>query len=294
PPRRPHSAIPEPPCRAVHSPPGHADAGPVCSGAIRAMDEDAHLDGLPIRQDGLLTAVDAAAAGCTHRVRALHQSGRLVRVWPGIYSVTDQPAGPGPAVDALRYRQKVRAAAQQMPGQVFTSYSAAALLGLPIVGRWPQDVYVLATGPNGSRRAGVRSIGHRWQVPEERVDGIRITSPAHTLIQLARHASLAAALVAADGALRDLPYAPEEPVVTPEELCAEHQRLRPYRGSTRAAAVLQRATTLADHPLESISRLVIEELGFAAPQLQHRIWLPGLGEYVWVDFYWPELGIAME
>lgn len=255
---------------------------------------DALPDYLPVRPDGLITLTDAAATGCRQHVHRLHHAGLLERVWPGVYAAPDPRARAGPRQEAARYLQRVRAAAHQMPGQVFTSYSAAALLGLPIVAGWPREVYVLAGGPNGSRRPGVRYIGHRQEIPETRVEGIRITSPAHTVLQLARHASLAAALVAADRALRDLPYQVEEPLLTPEQLAAEHRRLMPYRGSVRAWAVLERATTLADGALESISRLTIEELGFAAPELQHRIWLPGLDEHVWVDFYWPEHDIAME
>lgn len=58
--------------------------------------------------------------------------------------------------------------------------------------------------------------------------------------------------------------------------------------------MLDRATPLADGPLETLSRFVIDELGFAEPQLQTRFWLPGLHRYAWVDFYWPECNIAAE
>lgn len=185
------------------------------------------LDDLPVRPDGLIMVADAAAVGRGYRVHRLHQAGTLTRIWPGVYAATETEEHRGPRADAARYLRRVRAAAHQMPGRVFTSYSAAAL-------------------------------------------------------------------VAADAALRHPPYAKRPPLLTPEALMGEHERLRPYRGHARAAAVLCRATPFADGGLESISRLVIEELGFAAPELQHRFWLPGLGEYAWVDFYWPELGIAME
>lgn len=252
------------------------------------------LDDLPVRSDGLILVADASAVGRRYRVHRLHQAGTLTRVWPGVYAVTETEEHRGPRADAARYLRRVRAAAHQMPGRVFTSYSAAALLGLPIVGRWPRAVYVLAGGPNGSRRGDVRYIGHRPDAPEVCVDGIRLTAPAHTVIQVARNATLAAGLVAADAALRHPPYAERPPLLTPEVLSGEHERLHPYRGHARAAAVLCRATPFADGALESISRLVIEELGFVAPELQHRFWLPGLGEYAWVDFCWPEVGIAME
>lgn len=258
------------------------------------MDDESSIADLPMRPGGLILAEDAQAVGRGHRLRALHRSGVVTRVWPGVYGVRDERGRAGPAVDEARYRQRVRAAAARMPDRVFTSYSAAVLLGLPIVGPWPRDVFVLADGAHGSRRAGVRYVGHRLEIPQTTLDGVRVTATAHTVIQLARRASLVCGLVAADGALRRPPYAERAASLVPEQLWAEHQRLGPYPGRLKVLAVLQRATPLADGPLESISRLVIEELGFAAPELQHRFWLPGLGEHVWVDFYWPEVGVAME
>lgn len=141
----------------------------------------------------------------------------------------------------------------------------------------------------------MREIAHRFPVPETTVQGIRITAPEHTLIQLARHASLPAALVATDAAIRRRPWvADDPPLLCLDQLHAEHARLLPYHRSRRAAAVLDRATPLADGPLETLSRFVIAELGFAEPQLQTRFWLPGLHRYAWVDFYWPECNPAAE
>ncbi len=121
-----------------------------------------------------------------------------------------------------------------------------------------------------------------------------VTSVEFTLLQLARHAPLVAALTATDAALRVPRFGDAAPLTTLQRLRAEHERLKPYPRSRRADAVLDRATPLADTPLESGSRLLIEELGFATPELQHELWLPELGRRAFLDFYWPEVGVGAE
>src|SRR5699024_8430913 len=36
------------------------------------------------------------------------------------------------------------------------------------------------------------------------------------------------------------------------------------------------------------------QLGFAAPMLQQRFWLPGLARNAYVDFYWPDVAVIGE
>ena len=195
---------------------------------------------------------------------------------------------------ALSYRQLVLAAGHRLHQPVFTAYSAAALYRLPIVGQWPRDVYVLGTGAHGSRRPGVITVAQRQPLEIGELDGHLLTTVEHTLIQLARVAPLGPALVATDAALRDLPYGNGEPLTTLEKLCASHEALRPYHRSRRVHAVLERATSLAHGPLESASRLVIEELGFPAPILQRNFWLPISGRDAYLDFYWEDQRVAGE
>lgn len=83
-------------------------------------------------------------------------------------------------------------------------------------------------------------------------------------------------------------------LVTPGQLIAEFERLRPFHGSRRVSPVLDRVTTWAETPLETLSRLVIEQLGFAPPVLQQHFWLPGLGCDAYVDFYWPDVSVVGE
>lgn len=147
---------------------------------------------------------------------------------------------------------------------------------------------------NGSRRAGVITIGRTHEVPVVMLDGCAATSVEFTVLQLARHAPLIDALAAADAALRVPRFGSAVPLTTKERLPAEHERLLPYPRSRRADAVLRRATHLADSVFESGSRLLIEELGFEAPELQHELWLPELGKRAFLDFYWPGVDVGAE
>ncbi|MUN07414.1 hypothetical protein [Agromyces luteolus] len=126
-------------------------------------------------------------------------------------------------------------------------------------------------------------------------DGLTTTTIAFSLVQLARHAPLATALVATDAALRvSRSAAAPPPLTTLAELRAEHERLLPYHGSRRVDEVLTRATTDADSPLETMSRLVVEEFGFPQPVLQHRMRLPALDRDAYLDFWWPEHEVVGE
>jgi hypothetical protein len=252
---------------------------------------------LPCDEHGFFLARDARALGRESEFYRAIRSGELQRIRRGVY---ERPASPEPALsrserDARRYLAVVRASAHALVRPIYTSYSAAALFGLPIVGPWPDSVYVMSPDRYGSRRRGVISVAQTHEPGVVHVGDLSVTSVEFTLLQLCRHASLGAALTATDAALlvrRGRGALP--PRTTPDRLAAEHQRLMPYPGSRRSEAVLVRAVTAAETPLETVSRLVIEELGFAPPTLQHTLWLPGLGRSARLDFRWREVDVAGE
>jgi hypothetical protein len=251
----------------------------------------------PTTVHGLVLARDLRAAGRDAELYAAVEAGRLERVRRGAYRIPghDEHEMPTSELAALRYRARVHAAAEALGRPVFTGHSAIALAGLPIVGPWPTHVTVMSSDSRGSRRPGVVTVARTTEVPTVETDGRATTTIEFALIQLARQASLAAALVATDAALRE-PRKPEgsEPVTTLDALRAEHERLKPYPGSRRVDAVLRRATAQADSPLETMSRLVIEEFGFPEPILQHRVRLTELNRNADLDFYWPDHGVAAE
>ena len=81
------------------------------------------------------------------------------------------------------------------------------------------------------------------------------------------------------------------PSTTIDRLRAAFDARLPFPGSRRVAAVLVRASSCAETPLETLSRLRIEELGFPPPELQLRVDRPlGRGP-AFLDFAWPEHGV---
>lgn len=255
------------------------------------------IDELPTTEHGLVLARDLRAAGREAELYAAVRAGALERVRRGAYRVpgTAEATMPVAKVAAIRYRAAVQAAALKLAKPVFTGHSAAALAGLPIVGPWPSHVVVMSRDGLGSRRPGVVSVARPASLEVYESDGCRTTSIEFTLIQLAKQAPLAAALVAADAALH-IPRRGDRstPLTTLVALRAEHERLGRYPGCLRVDAVLDRATTDSDSPLETMSRLVLEEFGFPIPVLQHRVWLPELQRNADLDFFWPEYEIAAE
>ncbi|MGW4928577.1 hypothetical protein ACWEOH_05420 [Agromyces sp. NPDC004153] len=254
---------------------------------------------LPLDQHGLVRVADARASGSLGELRAALARGELQSVRRGVYRATPSAAGsegldPGDRADRLAHLSRVHAVARTFRDPVFTSYSAAALLGLPIIGEWPTEVYTMSRTAHGRRRAGVVEVAQTSTFDLTAVDGCLATSVEYTLLQLARHAPLVGALTATDAALHVGRFGGTAPLTTLERLEAEHERLKPYPRSRRADAVLRRTTSLADTPLETGSRLLIEELGFAAPELQRELWLPELGKQAFLDFYWPEVDVGAE
>ncbi|WP_210479687.1 hypothetical protein [Naasia sp. SYSU D00948] len=217
--------------------------------------------------------------------RAATARGDLVRVHRGAYVSAEEWAG----LDRYeRYRRQVVAvslASRSRP--VLTHESAAAVWGMPTLGRRGEVVHVLTTPAAGTRTEnGVRR--HAMDVAEEDVlesGGVRFTSLRRTLLDLMREAPFASATASLDWALRHHPRAPKptiDPLVLAEYVAASGL----VRNSRRVGRVLQFADPRAESPGESLSRVAIAELGFPAPELQVDI-RDVNGVAGRVDFYWP-------
>ncbi|MDR6905343.1 putative transcriptional regulator of viral defense system [Agromyces sp. 3263] len=252
---------------------------------------------LPLDQHGFIRSAAVRAIGADAELRAALARGELERARRGLYraaSMHDEHDLAMAERARLAYLSKVHAVAATFHAPVFTSYSAVALLGLPIFGAWPADVFIMSRSEHGRRRSGVVEVARTRDIDVTAVEGMLVTSIEFTLLQLARHAPLVAALTATDAALHVPRFGGGQPMTTLECLRSEHDRLKPHPRSRRADAVLDRATPLADTPIESGSRLLIEELGFAPPVLQHELWLPEAGRRAFLDFYWPEIHAGAE
>jgi hypothetical protein len=161
---------------------------------------------------------------------------------------------------------------------VFSHESAAALWGLPRIEAWPDAVRTLVVG---SRLRGSPGVRPTRGVADDAavVHGIRVTSVARTVVDLARSASLPTAVAAADHALR-------HGLCTRADLVAEADAVPArLRGRPRVSLVVDLADGGSMSAGESLSRVQMFRLGVPRPRLQveHE---DDLGLIGCVDFDW--------
>lgn len=204
--------------------------------------------------------------------------GELIRVHRGAY----MDAGEWQQLDRHeRYRHRVIAALFASRGSPVASHvSAAALWRLPIIGQWPELVHVLTSRSTGTRTENGfrRHAVDREEVEVVELEGVRVTSLARTLLDLAATSTFASAVASVDYALR-------HKLTTTSALRRYFDALPDLRLRGRVNRVLDFATPLAGSPGESLSRVNIHELGFPAPELQVMFADRG-GKIGDVDFWW--------
>ncbi|NHC16620.1 hypothetical protein, partial [Motilibacter deserti] len=143
------------------------------------------------------------------------------------------------------------------------SHGSAAVLHQLSLLRVPEVIQVsVPTGPT-RRRAGVHvrvaglPAGHRMRTP----DGLACTTLGRTVVDLARTAPFKDAVVAADSALHS-------GRVTVPELSGHLEEQWGWPGSRRAQRVLTFAESRTESPGESLTRVLLTELGYAVVEPQ--------------------------
>jgi hypothetical protein len=224
------------------------------------MNDDTH-----VRFARVMTTAQLERAGFSDaRIRRLVQRGVLLRVGRGVYAraaligeMTRDPAGE----QVLR---TASALAVAQPGAVASHHTAATIYGLDLFGRQPPAT-TLTHRPgagSGSRRPGVRV--HVAALPCGHVtvrSGVRITSVARTVVDLARTSSFRAGVVVADSALRGKQ-------VSKDELRGVVADCARWPGIRQANLVVEFSDGRSESALESISRVAFRDHGIPAPELQ--------------------------
>lgn len=219
------------------------------------------------------------------------RSGSLVRVRQGIYV-------DGATWRALQpweqYRVHVGAAAEALAARtIFARHSAAAVWGIPTMGRH-QPVHALTLQNDGGRsRAGIR----RHFAPPDGLrvvqrEGILVTGRIRTVLDLAAFTPFAEAVVPLDHVLR--------PDTVHGLSALSKDALLAGIGGTYTAAATRRIRTAVEFadpasgsPGESYGRALICAAGFEAPALQHEI-RDGSGLAGYTDYYWDSRKVAGE
>jgi len=227
-----------------------------------------------------LVGIGLADGHLQHRVRR----GELIRIAPATYADVTQWRALEPME---QHRMRVIAMQRRMGAHVITShFAAASLWAIRLLGRWPTYVDVTIERSSGGRSSGgIKRHGTGTDgVAITMLDGYPVTTPAQTVVDLARELPFADAVVAMDSVLSRRRRAA---LATKAELLERAAASEGKRGWRRALAAASFATSLSDSPQESWSRVLIHQLGFPRPELQRRFGLPD-GTIYETDFYWSD------
>ncbi len=227
------------------------------------------------RQHGLVTWDQLLALGYTpSAIRHRASNGRLHRVARGVYAI-GRP-------ETTRLASWMASVLSLGPEAVLSHGSAAALW--QIVHGAPSETHVTLPGHLYRRRPGVRIHRRATLSGADRTthQGIPVTSPACTLIDLATHlpcSRVEAAINEAD----------KLDLIDPETLSTAVRGLKSRPGATTLGRILDRHTlVLTDSELERLFLPIVRRAGLPGPQTQQHV------NGFRVDFYWPELGLVVE
>ncbi|HEX4357165.1 MAG TPA: type IV toxin-antitoxin system AbiEi family antitoxin domain-containing protein [Pseudonocardia sp.] len=227
-----------------------------------------------------------AAGYSDGQLRRLRASGAVTTVRRGAY--VDSTDG-RLADDVARHTLLVAAAlADRSPGAVVSHGSAAVLYGLPVWAVPLDRVHVTRAQPSGGR---IGRTVHLHTAPLDvddlrEVEGAIVTSPARTVVDVARTVSFEAGVAIADAALR-------AGLTDGESLVAVLRQATRWRGYPTARRVVAFADGSSESVGESRSRVALNRAGLPVPVPQWEVRRHGmlLGR---VDFGWPELDTVGE
>lgn len=215
------------------------------------------------------------------------RSGEYVALFRGAYIRANLLAA---ADRHEQYRWRVLAGAALSDGELVLSHESAAVMWrLPALGSWPARVHSLEPVAAGGRSTHA-ILRHTVGLPDEviSIDGLRVTTLARTVVDLARGRPFEQAVTFADAALRrtnhPVPGVPRSTLTRAdlwEELAAAPMR----HGTAKGRKAIDFSSELADRPGESISRVNMSIGGITPPELQVRMRGASGAEYI-VDFWW--------
>lgn len=231
-----------------------------------------------------ITTAEAMGLGLTgNDLQGLVCRGRLERVANGAYIC---PEGSG--TPAERHVAGVRALVRARPGVAASHISAAVVHGLPVLRADLVHIHLTHRRRTGqSRRRAAYSV-HRGPADDvfTTVDGLHVVVPELAVLGTVLVAGMRSGIAAADAALR-------LGLTSRDELEGWLGRMRHTPGLGAARHVVAHASASAESAGESLTRLVLIDLGYVVVP-QFRIVVEGGRVLARVDFYLPELGVVVE
>lgn len=221
-------------------------------------------------------------------IAALVRAGQLERAAHGVY-VRPTAAADRHVAALDSYLGRSIAHATQTPSSVISHLSAAALHGLTLARAPLSTVHLTRIGAGGGRRSPGLWI-HTASTAEDdlvTVHGVRVTSVARTVVDIARTESLRNAVAVADDAVH-------RELVTPSAIMDTMARAAHARGMRAARRALALVDGRSESVGESFARLALRAAGLPSPQLQLTVFSVG-GEFLArCDFGYDEVAVLIE
>jgi len=242
------------------------------------------------RLAGFATYGQLLATGLSRaRIRVMVRRGQLSPLARGVY-ISAELAERFRLVPAGATAMRAMAVLATLgPGSVISHQTAAELHGLDLLTR-PTPRVTLTRPPGLGSRSGRRDVYvHTAGLAASHVGGwfgIPVTTVPRTVVDLARELDFAAGVVVADSALH-------QHLTSKRELRQVLADCRQWPGALRAARVIEFADGRSESALESIARVLFQELGLPPPELQVEI--RGDDGFIGrVDFLWRQFRTIAE
>jgi hypothetical protein len=243
------------------------------------------MDSIRGRERLLITRHRNHAVADPRALRRAVRTGEMLRLRSGAYVRSGVWAAL--TLDEQHRLEIAAALDASSSGLVVVGRSAAAIWGVPLLGRHDGLVHVRTSVAAGTRTEhGFRK--HATAHPEQHVveaAGVHLTSPSRTVVDLALSEPFASGVVAVDWALRT--------GVGRDELRSVLDEVAPKQRRAHAERAVVFGDGRSGSAGESWSRAQMEEAGLVMPVLQERF-TDRHGLIGFVDFYWPQYGLVGE
>jgi len=217
------------------------------------------------QQGGVITTAQAMVAGLSgDDIQRLLRSGQWVALRKGHYALAEHLED----LDQHVGRPRIEARAAWMAAEkahAISHDSAAVYLEIPTLRQQEPLVHLTRLGPPRARtRHGVRRHQSRVLLPHlQHVDGVVVLDAARTAIDIAREHGLPAGVVAIDGVRRQ--------GVGLAELRAALEPMRHWPNVSTARVAVDASDDRAESAGESLTRLMLEEMGIGPIQPQFEL-----------------------
>ncbi len=232
---------------------------------------------------GVVLRRDAIAAGYDDNALARAvRAGVITRIRQGAYVASPTWQG---LDDPGRHRVLSEAVLMQYDGDIALSHASAAVhLGGPTYGLGLRDVQVTHLSTQSGRRNEAGIVHHEGAcrlLDITRVDSEWVTSPARTILDVARTSGVETGIILADDFIH-------RSLTSKEELWMVYECVKDWPGALILRLVIERCDGKAESVGETLGRELFRRHRVPMPRLQFEVLRPNGSIAGRTDWAWPE------